>query len=204
MKNKFLQIIIHLICCLGFLALPILFAPDQPIYWFQFDSYAFHKLALYILFIGFFYLNFFVLLPNLYFSKRYILYFGACIICFFIITYTPELILPAGGFDLPQTTSLTTNYLRLPGNSARDSPRHASITIVFPRRQDLQPNRKGARLFLYSFDSDLRMRGLTSPATPPRAAAPMLPMPPVWPAISALDKGDRSACSCSPSKMCPR
>jgi hypothetical protein len=106
MKNKFLLVIIHLVCCLGFLALPILFAPDLPIYWFQFDSYAFHKLALYLLFIGFFYLNFFILIPKLYFSKRYVFYFLACVICFFIITYTPDLILPSSSYSISPTTTL--------------------------------------------------------------------------------------------------
>lgn len=106
MKNRFLQIVIHLVCCLAFLALPILFAPDSPIYWFQFDAYAFHKLALYSLFICFFYLNFFVLIPKLYFSKRYVFYFLACAACFIIITYIPDLIVPSGNYGLPQHATL--------------------------------------------------------------------------------------------------
>jgi Histidine kinase len=103
-KSRFPEIIIHLIGCLAFLSLPILFAPDLPIYWFQFDSYAFHKLALYLLLIGFFYLNYFLLIPKLYFSKRYLLYILACLLCFLFIFYIPDLILPAGSYDaLPQT-----------------------------------------------------------------------------------------------------
>jgi len=105
-KNKFLLVSIHLVCCLAFLALPILFAPDLPIYWFQFNSYAFHKLTLYLLLIGFFYLNFFVLIPKLYFSKRYIIYFLVCVACFFIVSYVPDLILPNGSLAAPTQTAL--------------------------------------------------------------------------------------------------
>ena len=81
---------------MAFLALPILFAPDSPIYWFQFNTYAFHKFVLYLLFIGFFYLNYFLLIPRLYFSKRYIIHFLICVACFFVIVYIPDLILPWG------------------------------------------------------------------------------------------------------------
>ena len=106
MKNKFLLIVVHLICCLAFLALPILFAPDQPIYWFQFDSYAFHKLALYMLLIGFFYLNYFILIPKLYFSKRYVLYFGICALCFLVVCFLPDLILPNGNYEVATQATL--------------------------------------------------------------------------------------------------
>lgn len=106
MKNKFLLIVIHLICCLAFLALPVLFAPDSPIYWFQFDSYALNKLLLYLLFIGFFYFNFFVLIPKLYFSKRYVWYFLVCTACFFIISYLPDLLLHKSTYLAPAQITL--------------------------------------------------------------------------------------------------
>ena len=106
MKNKFLIVVVHLLCCLAFLALPILFAPDSPIYWFQFDSYAYHKLILYSLFIGFFYFNFFVLIPKLYFSKRYVWYFLVCAACFFIVTYIPDQILTHPGYGVPSQATL--------------------------------------------------------------------------------------------------
>ena len=106
MKNKLLWILINVVCCIAFLALPILFAPDTPIYWFEFNSYALHHFTLYLLFIAFYYLNFFVLVPRIYFSKLYVIYFLVCLLCFFIIIYIPDLILPAGSYGASAMTAL--------------------------------------------------------------------------------------------------
>jgi hypothetical protein len=104
MKNRYLLIVVHLLCCLAFLALPILFAPDTPIYWFQFNSYALHELTLYMLFIAFFYFNYFILIPKLYFSKRYVIYIATCVICFFVISYSPQVMWPSA--DEPQEKTM--------------------------------------------------------------------------------------------------
>lgn len=48
----------------------------------------------YLLLILFFYLNFFVFVPDLYFKNKYF-YFGvAVLLCFFIIAYVPDVIVP--------------------------------------------------------------------------------------------------------------
>jgi LytS/YehU family sensor histidine kinase len=57
-----------------------------------------------LLFIGFFYFNFFILIPKLYFSKRYVWYFLICVVCFFIITYIPDIILPHAVYTEPAQT----------------------------------------------------------------------------------------------------
>jgi hypothetical protein len=88
------------------LALPIVFAPDQPVYLFQFDNYALHKLFIYLLFIGFFYLNFFLLVPRIYFRKQYLLYALCCLTCLMFILYVPGHLFAGDGIEVPAETTL--------------------------------------------------------------------------------------------------
>ena len=101
LKSKLARVALHIICCIGFLALPIVFAPDQPVYWFQFNNYALNKFFTYSLFIGFFYLNFFLLVPRLYFRRQYVLYLICCVAGFFIITYLPGYVFTTSGMETP-------------------------------------------------------------------------------------------------------
>ena len=91
MKQKRGYIYIHIIACIVFLGLPIIFSPDiinselikvPP---FQRDFLG------YIILILFFYFHFYVLIPRLYFKKKYLIYIAGVILSFGAITILPKL-----------------------------------------------------------------------------------------------------------------
>jgi hypothetical protein len=95
MKSKSAQILFHVIGCTIFLSLPIIFWPGQGgIAEFFSDIRAMRGYVNDILILLFFYLNFYYLIPKLYFQKRYAFFILALTICFFIIAFLPEIILP--------------------------------------------------------------------------------------------------------------
>ncbi len=91
--NKETPIYIHLIGCILFLMLPILFSP-LPI--FSIESYT-NPLALrdflsYSLLIIFFYTNYYYLIQHYYFEKKYLHYAISLVICCIVILTIPSLI----------------------------------------------------------------------------------------------------------------
>ena len=101
MNKKTNQLIIHILGCVVFLALPILFSPDL-----SSDLHFIHvrgfqsDFIFYILLILFFYLSYFFLIPKIYFQKKYVLFFVINIICFFIIAFLPLLFFSPGDFHM--------------------------------------------------------------------------------------------------------
>ncbi|HEX2900798.1 MAG TPA: histidine kinase, partial [Bacteroidia bacterium] len=72
MHRNWKLILIHLVGALGFLAIPILISPDFFLgraFWL---SRGFRvEMAIYVLMLGFFYLHYYVLVPRLYYRKRW-------------------------------------------------------------------------------------------------------------------------------------
>jgi len=104
MKNKTWQVIIHITGCIAFLSLPVLLSPD--VSW----DFRFIKLppfqedfVSYSLLLLFFYLNYFYLIPNLYFKEKYLYYFICIIACYAIISWLPDLLVPGNhsGYTAP-------------------------------------------------------------------------------------------------------
>ncbi|MBG9375825.1 histidine kinase [Panacibacter sp. DH6] len=94
MQNKTQVILINITGCILFLALPLLFAPPSSRIFVELKSPPTVKeIIAYSLLIVYFYLNFFVLIPKYYFSQRYSIFAGFTIVCFFIITLTPNLVM---------------------------------------------------------------------------------------------------------------
>ena len=95
MKSKTGEILIHILGCITFLAIPILFRPGSMDNFQVFDDpRALGDFISYVFLILFFYLNFFVLVPRLYFKERYF-YFGAAIfVCFLIVAFVPDSLVP--------------------------------------------------------------------------------------------------------------
>ncbi|MFT4031733.1 MAG: sensor histidine kinase [Siphonobacter sp.] len=89
MKGLFLRILVHVVGCLAFLALPYVFAPDS----FSFLVNRFENLheqrnlysSLFI--IGYFYLSYYVLIPKFFFPQKYLLFSSCTAICFFLIAF---------------------------------------------------------------------------------------------------------------------
>jgi len=93
MKGRTAQILIHITGGIIFLALPVLFAP--------YPSSSFEALRnppsqrdmiAYALLLAFFYLNYFLLIPRLYFTEKYLVYFVIVLGCVSLVIVLPELI----------------------------------------------------------------------------------------------------------------
>jgi hypothetical protein len=101
MKNKGGQLLIHIIGCLVFLTLPFLFTPNRAAFVDRFsDLRSLKELISYSLLIVFFYLNFLVFVPKLYFSKHYFYYGMVVLISYALIVILPELFMPFKPFPL--------------------------------------------------------------------------------------------------------
>lgn len=104
MQNKTIQLFIHIGGCVLFLALPFLFSPDRAQGFFsviRIPGY-FNDLTRYILLLLFFYFNYYFLIPRYYFSERYFIYFTSIVICFLVVSFLPQMILPGNhGFSHP-------------------------------------------------------------------------------------------------------
>ncbi|MCC6287021.1 MAG: histidine kinase [Chitinophagaceae bacterium] len=93
MNNKPSQILIHIAGCGLFLLLPFLFSPDRHQGFFSVikNPGYYSDLLRYVMMLLFFYLNYYFLIPGLYFSEKYLVYFLLVLVCFFIISYVPQL-----------------------------------------------------------------------------------------------------------------
>lgn len=95
MKNKTGQVLLHITGCIAFLSLPVLLSPDV--------SWNFHFIKLppfqkdflsYTFILLFFYLNYFLLIPALYFKEKYFFYFICIISCYAVLSLVPDILMP--------------------------------------------------------------------------------------------------------------
>lgn len=102
-NKKWLTVLLHIIGCIIFLALPVFLAPDFPRSLNIFNSRPTQRdLFAYALMVCFFYLNFFVLIPRFYFTKKYFIFFCIVLVCFFIISFVPISFFSENGRQMPQ------------------------------------------------------------------------------------------------------
>lgn len=97
MLTKKNQWLLHVIGSIVFLLIPILNTEQR--YGsgiFTFSSLALQDMLRYVLLLGFFYLNYFLLIPKLYFGKKYILYFIIIVSCMLLVAFVPQLLRPIG------------------------------------------------------------------------------------------------------------
>jgi len=95
MKNKSWQILIHVAGCLVFLSLPIILWPGQgDLADFFSESRSAREFTNDILILLFFYLNFYLLIPKLYFPKKYVYFILAITFCFIVVAFLPGIIFP--------------------------------------------------------------------------------------------------------------
>jgi len=137
--NKARNVFIHVIGCSLFLMLPFLFSPDNNSNRFQsiFQSNHFRKdLIHYLLLIGFFYFNYYILVSKLYFEKKYFLYAAIIIGCFFLIALLPSFIIPDNPFPpkqnfSPPPDSFIDNGPGMPGKPPRNNSIFSRINHNF-------------------------------------------------------------------------
>lgn len=97
-KRTFL---IHFIGCLAFLSLPILFSPDNNQLFNLIHIPPFQRAFVStVLLLLFFYFNYYVLIPNFYDSKRYLMFSTIILVCFVIVVFVPEI--PMMGHNMPR------------------------------------------------------------------------------------------------------
>lgn len=93
-RNFFL----HIFGCILFMFMPIFFAPDFNSEFNLVLGPQFNRAILTtFLLLLFFYLNYYYLIPRLYISKKYLLFFGAVFICFLIVFFLPSVNIFIGG-----------------------------------------------------------------------------------------------------------
>lgn len=92
MSNRIRQVLLHLTGCVVFVALPILFKPGPNDPRNMFIDFRFMSdLIVYILLIGFFYLNYYLLVPTYYFKRKYILYVVLILVFYLLLISVPDL-----------------------------------------------------------------------------------------------------------------
>ena len=88
--------ILHILGSIAFLSIPVFSSPDFNTGQDLFTIHPFlENFSRYVLLLVFFYLNFYVLLPKLYFSNKKILFFSIILSCFAIIYFIPNFLFPS-------------------------------------------------------------------------------------------------------------
>lgn len=110
MNKKTNQLLIHLLGCAIFLALPIIFSPDLSLDFDFIHAKGFQRDFLFsIILIPFFYLSYFLLIPRLYFEKKYYLFSFIIFSCFMLIFFLPLVLIPSTNFN---ASSFDTFFIR--------------------------------------------------------------------------------------------
>jgi hypothetical protein len=92
-KNLRRQILIHAIGSIVFLSFPILFSPDLSSNVLNINPVR-RDLIQYVLLLLFFYLSYFVLVPRLYFNKKFVAFTLSLLGCYLLISLLPEYLIP--------------------------------------------------------------------------------------------------------------
>jgi hypothetical protein len=96
LKNKVRRVVLHIAGSIMFLSIPFLIGPER----INNLSDIFQGRNLtrevfgFSLILGFFYVNYFLLIPSLYFNKRYIIYIVILIVFFLGVVKIPQIIVP--------------------------------------------------------------------------------------------------------------
>lgn len=108
MKSRLSQVLIHIAGCVTFLALPIIFSPDASNLsdlW-KYPP-ALKDFLVYLALLLFFYFNYFWLIPNYYFKRKYAGFFLISFVCFMAIVLVPNVLIgfqgspPRAGYEFP-------------------------------------------------------------------------------------------------------
>ena len=93
MNKKYQQVLLHVLGCLAFLSLPVIFSPDFSGSFYFLKVPFFQKdVVNYIVLILCFYFNFYLLIPKFYFNRKYFLFVLGILLSFAALIYVPEFI----------------------------------------------------------------------------------------------------------------
>src|ERR1041385_3400290 len=95
MARRIHPVFLHLAGCILFLSLPLFFSPES----LTLRSYLANPptqrdLIVYVLVLGVFYANYFLLIPAFYFTRRYLAFILLNGCCFTVLTFLPQLLVP--------------------------------------------------------------------------------------------------------------
>ena len=98
MKFTTTQLLIHITGCIIFLTLPVFFAPHHmSLAEIMSDYRTLHEFMPFVFMVAFFYIHYYLIVPNLYFPKKYGLYLLAVLGCYLFIAVSSEFIIPFEG-----------------------------------------------------------------------------------------------------------
>lgn len=110
MNKKTNQVVVHLLGCAIFLALPIIFSPDLSLDFDFIHAKGFQRDLLFsIILIPYFYFSYLVLIPKLYFEKKYFPFSVINFISFVLIFALPIAVIPSTNFN---SNSFDTFFIR--------------------------------------------------------------------------------------------
>jgi Histidine kinase len=95
MTGRKQQLLLHFAGCAIFLALPFLFSPES----LNLHSYLTNPptqrdIIAYVLVLGVFYANYYLLIPRFYFRRKYLLFLSFNLLAFGVVTFLPRFLLP--------------------------------------------------------------------------------------------------------------
>ena len=87
---KLHEILINIGCSVAFLLFPVLFSPDSNMSFNLFAAIPFQRdFFAYMLMVGFFYVNYYFIIPRFYFKRNYLVYALTVLACFLIVVFLP-------------------------------------------------------------------------------------------------------------------
>lgn len=93
MKISKFNILFHVIGCISFFLLPLVFFPTHTNKFDVFNDTPLQRdFVSQLLLIAFFYLNYFLLIPKLYFAKKYFIFYTIIVLCLAVIVLLPSLL----------------------------------------------------------------------------------------------------------------
>lgn len=94
MTRRFQQVILHILGCTVFLALPFLFSPDSlNLHAYLTNPPTQRDVIAYMLLLGVFYGNYYLLIPRLYFRRKYALFIASNLLWLACILFLPVLLI---------------------------------------------------------------------------------------------------------------
>jgi hypothetical protein len=121
MKRKFWKVLIHLFGIVGFLSLPVIFAPREVSFTEMFlIPRGILDIVLYLVMILYFYVNFYLLIPVFYFERKYVLFSLVNILILMLVLFIPLLFMVPG-----------------PPEGGMEGPPHGGMNILFDLRNNI-------------------------------------------------------------------
>ena len=119
MKGRGVQVLIHIIGCMVFLSLPILFSPDFGGQFNIFKALPFQKDFLaYVLLLLFFYLNYYILIPRFYFGKEYLGFAFFVVLSYIVVAVLPSVFLGNKRICMPPVAITAPGFFSMPHNTS--------------------------------------------------------------------------------------